>query len=157
MRITSDEDTRRSPIQNVQFWGGLWGLLVTLSLGAQLWINSTPWRVIDFDFGGNSMLAIRLDPDETSRGADPLSHIDWNQEAERQYGTRLAIGSVVVGVIGIGLTTIGASGFPIWFVSRARLDRLSDKARTRWFLLCWVGVPALLGVWVVSNLIAAMS
>ncbi len=153
----ADGTARRSPIQNVQFWGGLIGLMVTLSIGAQLWTQSTPWRVIDYDFGAVGIFAVRIDPDENAQGAGPPTQADWLEEVKRQHGTRLDISSVVVGVIGIGLTATGAIGAPVWVASRGRLDRLADKPRTRWLIACWAGVPVLLCLWLLSNLFAVIT
>ena len=153
--IDPDENfTRRSPLQNVQFWGGLIGLLVTLSIGAQLWTQSTPWRVINLDLGSDGIIGVRIDPEE---GDGSRARVNWLEEAERLHGTRLDIGSVVVGVIGIGLTAMGVIGVPVWGASRRRLDRLTDRARTRWLVACWAGVPVLFCLWLLSTLYAVIT
>lgn len=139
-------------MQRIHFWGGLFGLLFTLMIGVQFWAQSGPWRVIDADLT-QEIIAIQIDEDNPRR----LTQEDWDEAARRQFGTRLVLGNVLDWIIGIALTSFSMLGVPVWIASRSRLDRLPDTARARRVIVCWVGLPVLMCVWVMSYLIAAVT
>lgn len=138
-------------MQRIHFWGGLFGLLFTLMIGVQFWTDSLPWRVQLLPFQ-NGVLVIEHE-DVTYSAGDDSNSIQF----EVQPKTELRVGRVLFGLLGIGLTVFGVIGAPVWLIARSGLDRLPDTARAKRVIICWVGLPVLMCVWVMSNLIAAVT